>query len=230
MADTIKKSRYPIAEIDAAIDLMLECYTRKEIDKMFDSRLAEISGDIAAETSKNRATLGFVKHNYLKNNAKTVTYSGINFTVNNDLSITINGTATGLAALAISAYQILPKGEYICSGCKGGSSNSYYIRYVSAKSAEQAVSTDVKRQYDDEVTITIDDEYDSIYANIAVIAGATVDNVTLYPMARRAEDEDDTYAQYIPDVFEYMQDTQARLAAIEAALTAATGALDESKI
>jgi len=177
--------------------------------------------DIATATEQsilNRQTLGYERKNLLKNNASTRTFSGITFTVNDDGSVTINGTATANAILAISTYQIIPKGDYLCNGCTGGSSSTYYIRYVSAKSAEQTVSDNAQRQYNDDVTVTIDDEYDSIYANIVVKQGTTVDNVTLYPMIRRATDTDSTYVPYKESVEERL----AKLESLVATLTTTT--------
>ena len=165
----------------------------------------------AEQATANNITLGYQRKNLLKNNASSRTYSGITFTINDDGSVTIDGTATANAILAISTYQIIPKGDYLCNGCTDGSSSTYYIRYVSAKSAEQTVSDNAQRQYDNDVAVTINDEYDSIYANIVVISGATVDNVTLYPMIRRVTDTDNTYEAYKPSVEE-------RLAALEAAM------------
>lgn len=51
MADDIKRLRHTAEEIDEAIDMLLETYTRKEIDTKF----AEITGEITA--IKNRLTV-----------------------------------------------------------------------------------------------------------------------------------------------------------------------------
>lgn len=178
----------------------------------------------------NRQTLGYERKNLLKNNASTRTFSGITFTVNDDGSVTVNGTATANAILAISTYQIIPKGDYLCNGCTGGSSSTYYIRYVSAKSAEQTVSDNAQRQYNDDVTVTIDDGYDSIYANIVVLSGTTVDNITLYPMIRRATDTDSTYVPYKESVEERLADLETDTGWIDCIsnATADSIAFDES--
>lgn len=49
MADKIRKSKYTVAEIDAAVDMLLEGYTRDEID----ARLSEIEARLDALESTN---------------------------------------------------------------------------------------------------------------------------------------------------------------------------------
>ena len=64
----------------------------------------------------NEQTLGYKKKNLLKNKGKTATINGITFTVNEDGSVTANGTNTGnQSTYAIHTGLLLEKGKYIFS-------------------------------------------------------------------------------------------------------------------
>lgn len=63
--------------------------------------------------------------NLLENTATTTTVSGVTFTVNEDKSITANGTATAAVAFPISVVNI-PDGNYMLSGCPANGSASTY--------------------------------------------------------------------------------------------------------
>ncbi len=152
----------------------------------------------------NRQTLGYECKNLLENKLTSKTSNGVTATVNADGTVVVAGTATVDTIFVISAYQILPKGNYLCNGCTGGSSSSYYIRYASAISASQIISATVYRQYDDDVAITIDDEYDSVYANIVIKNGTTVSDVMFCPMLRDSRITDTTYTPYQPSVAEQL--------------------------
>jgi hypothetical protein len=56
------------------------------------------------------------------------TYNGITFTVNEDRSITVNGTATAQSYFVVNQKTNFPIGKYALSGCaKGGSLNTYFM-------------------------------------------------------------------------------------------------------
>lgn len=59
---------------------------------------------------------------------ETKTVNGITYTDNGDGSITVNGTATGDLAIALSIYTVKKGMTYYLSGCpSGGSSSTYYF-------------------------------------------------------------------------------------------------------
>lgn len=148
-------------------------------------------------------TVGYTKKNLLKNVAPTVTIYGVTFTVNNDGSITADGTATDDVALNISDYsesntsashvENLASGKYILNGVMGGSSSTYFIQYrdVTRQLSQNAMDGDI------EITVV---NGNNVYTYIKIYAGTTVENLTFYPMIRSADIEDDTYEPYVDDV------------------------------
>lgn len=68
--------------------------------------------------------------NLVKNNAKSVTENGVTFTVNDDGTIILNGTAIYDWNFYINKSYVLPEGTYILSGCPDGGSDSTYYLYA----------------------------------------------------------------------------------------------------
>lgn len=116
--------------------------------------------------------------NLLRNNATTNTIQGVTFTVNDDGTVTANGTATADAELTLninspSAIQGLETGNYKLSGCpSGGGSGTYRLfakgtsnSYYNDDGAGVAISNDGIR-----------------YVRILVGNGVTVSNLVFKPM------------------------------------------------
>lgn len=125
--------------------------------------------------------------NLLKNTTATQTVNGITFTVNEDKSVTVNGTATSNAYIALCSMT-LASGDYILSGCpNGGGDNTYRLYFYigntlhSDKGAEKAF------------TLAEDTTFSPM---IIVYSGQTVNNIKFYPMIRLASVTDSTYEPY----------------------------------
>lgn len=118
-----------------------------------------------------KASSNLLPYPYILNSG---TQGGVNITVNDDGSIKLNGTTTGLNT-TINTFR-LKAGTYTISGnpspdvnlwlrVVGGSSSAYYVRnYGGIKG-----------------TLTIAEDSD-MYVYITISKGVTVDNVTIYPM------------------------------------------------
>ena len=125
--------------------------------------------------------------NLLQNNATTQTRNGVTFTINEDKSISCNGTASSNAFFKIGDIQL--KKNCIMSGCpEGGANNSYVMRLYNNGSVFKTDSGN---------GVLINSEIQNGYAEIRIAAGYTCDNLTFYPMIRLASIEDDTYEPYI---------------------------------
>ena len=75
--------------------------------------------------SKQESTRGI---NLLPNNATSQTINGVTFTVNEDKSITVNGTATANINYVLAQHLTMELGTFTLSGCpSGGSFNTYYL-------------------------------------------------------------------------------------------------------
>lgn len=119
-------------------------------------------------------------YNLLKYNDDLVNQyviNGITFTINDDGSITANGTATANATLNFVGgpgnYTInLEAGDYTLSGCEGGSSSTYYMEIYDGSSYRACQNG----------KITFNITSTSIRVYISVKNGVTVNNVKFYPM------------------------------------------------
>lgn len=135
-------------------------------------------------------TLGYTAgKNLLENTATTKEVFGITYTINEDKSVTINGTASANTAIVLNTNLSLPNGEYILSGCPdGGGIETYYLQLGveggNYKDYGQGGKSFV-------ITDTLTSE-----VRLFVYSGQTVDNLTFYPMIRKASVTDDTYVPY----------------------------------
>lgn len=118
----------------------------------------------------------------LPNAASQCIYNGVTYTLNNDGSITVNGTANGDSECpvmpAYSEWVVLPDATYTLSGCpSGGSESSYHIRVWSNNAA-----TFVGRDSGSGFTFTFNtSSMANITAFITIMNGTTVENLTFYP-------------------------------------------------
>lgn len=129
-------------------------------------------------------------------NGNSYTYYGVTYTINDDNSITVNGTNTGeqtspLFLARVSDHPItLSKGDYILSGApEGGAANTYCMYLVSTTS-------NYYRDIGNGKKISIEAN-DSVFGvTLFVDKNITVNNLKFYPMLRYASIADDTYAPY----------------------------------
>lgn len=158
-------------------------------------------------------TVGWTGKNRLKNTATTQTINGVTFTVNSDGSVTANGTASANASVTIATYLTLPTDiigqNVILTGCpEGGSTNGKY--FMNAIGFRSASSGDT----DTGSGVQINNVYDftantatKIY--IEIRSGYNAQNLTFYPMLRRADITDPTYEPYHESVEEEIEQIYA---------------------
>jgi len=132
--------------------------------------------------------------NLLKQTAITETINGVTFTVNEDGSITVNGTATNHVLYTVSAElnESLGGKSIILSGCpKGGSATTYNLQI--RKIAENETS-----EMGDGVSVMLPDTIvqSEMSVRISVTNGTTVSNLVFRPMIRLASVADATYKPY----------------------------------
>lgn len=136
------------------------------------------------------------------------TRNGITYTINDDGSITANGTSTENAQLELgNANDFLVDGtEYIASyGDWTYNANQYmYINGVGRINSPSGL----KFTFDSSAHAT-----GSIY--IRIVSGETVSNLTFYPMLRLASITDDTYEPYAKTNQQLTEDTTALLDNLE---------------
>ena len=124
------------------------------------------------------------------------TKNGLTITVNDDKSVTINGTATADTTIGVGTNETLRKRilnkEVIFSGSVGGSYNNYLMQIWNHNSNDKFIySAD-----GDSVPFVFTNSDSDFNLVIYIWSGATLDNVTFYPMIRLASTEDSTYEPY----------------------------------
>ena len=130
-----------------------------------------------------------VRKNLLQNTAMSKTANGVTITVNADGSVTCNGTASYTTTLYIETL-LLP-GNYILTGCpSNGSDNTYRedIFYTN--------NVYIGADHGGGVQFSLS-ESSNIRVRIRIASDYTCNNLTFYPMIRKADIEDDTYEPYI---------------------------------
>ena len=131
-----------------------------------------------------------VRKNLLQNTATSQTINGLTFTVNTDGSVTCNGRREQTSTFFTIA-NVTTSGEIILSGCpSGGSSTSFAMRVYSATISKPGVYYDIG----DSCMLNTPDTYN---IDIRIQSNYACDNLTFYPMIRKADIEDDTYEPYI---------------------------------
>ena len=112
------------------------------------------------------------------------TINGITFTVNDDGTVTANGTATAQADFILKSrtagiYEFEP-GEYILNGCPSGSGVNTYRLMCNKTVNGSGVGTGIDLGGGVKINVTEEETPYSVYISIA--ADATVNNVVFKPM------------------------------------------------
>ena len=161
-------------------------------------RLSSVS-DATFEPYSNICPIYPPHHENLLNvTGVTQTTNGVTFTVHDDGSVTANGTATANAIFYLNgSFSINDNQKYIYSGLTGGSTTTYrmecYWRGEGGTNKGSEVLTSGEK------TICVSDKADAVKIDtfiIVVLSGATVNNVTFYPMLRHSYVKDSTFVPY----------------------------------
>ena len=132
-----------------------------------------------------------VRKNLLQNTTKSQTIKGVTFTVNSDGSIVCDGQASPSTAVLVFSEFLVPSGAYILTGCpNGGSETKTYKMLLFINGAWLANDMGSGANF----TLT---KTSTVSVRIDIYNGYTCDNLTFYPMIRKADIEDDTYEPYI---------------------------------
>ena len=171
--------------------MCIESASDYEKSAVTDEKFAAVKNNIAI----NRTTLGTQCKNLLKNNAVTQTINGVTFTVNSDGSVTVNGTNTSSstgANLEICSFKNYGTGKLTAS-LNSTDSNLYMSVFDNSWVGIGFVCDKEK---------TWDNNNKERLVRLVVKPGATINNVTVYPMIRYADITDDTYEPYQPSLID----------------------------
>lgn len=167
--------------------------TNSETANIFLDEPLRMVGDEAEYIDYGEQKQHRVRKNLLKNTATSQTINGVTFTGNSDGSITCNGTASDnvLVNIIPSTFS-LPEGAYILNGAPPGGGQSYNFKLdvrVSTRIYYPDIGNGIQFNILQNEKITM--------CRIAIYSGYTCDNLTFYPMLRKADITDDTYEPYI---------------------------------
>ena len=157
-----------------------------------------------SQAAINRTTLGTQCKNLLKNNAVTKTVSGVTFTINDDKSITVNGTATAQISFMINDKVGLGIGNYILTGCpSGGSWDTFYLTAYASSAWLTAPDFGSGCKIENKTVTQV---------VISIASGYTANNLTFKPMLRYADITDSTYEPYKESVDERLIQNKSDIA------------------
>lgn len=126
--------------------------------------------------------------NLIENTATNKSVNGVTYTVNDDGSVLVDGTATAQAEIIINKFRH-PNGSYKLNG----STDNVRIFAVLRTADGTLYSTSEKGA---DRNITIDDAVLSMEIHAAVTAGSNANAETIKPMLRLASDTDATFEPY----------------------------------
>lgn len=160
----------------------------------------------------NQTAIGLKKKNLLNNIAKSTITNGITFTVNDDKTITVSGTATATTAFEIGSIANVT-GNCILSGCPSGGTFETYALAVYSPGGTLTNIVD----YGNKKTGDFTNQLGTVKIRIAI--GTTVDNLVFAPMLQYEDITDSTYEPYTPSLQEQINSLLARIEALETATT-----------
>lgn len=135
-----------------------------------------------------------VRKNLLQNTATSQTINGVTFTVNDDGSITCNGTATEITYCDIHT-------DFNSSEYAGMKATFYSDTSVhNALTSTVRISNSINRKSLQDIiqnNAQIVNNGHSLRLSIRITDGYTCNNLTFYPMIRKADITDNTYEPYI---------------------------------
>lgn len=137
--------------------------------------------------------------NLLEITANNITAYGITLTVNEDKSITLNGTSTQDFVTKIGEFNNSDD-SYFMSGCPSGGSTSSYYLVASCRDENNTWKAD---DLDVGSGKALSNGYAKRLIQIGIKSGKTVSNLTFYPMIRNANVTDATYEPYTETVAEF---------------------------
>ncbi len=162
-------------------------YSGQDVDLLFKPQVEIIDTSTTPATSYEAYTGNTYEinlgKNLLINTATSQTINGITYTVNEDKSVTANGTATAHSVLNLYGNLTLQAGTYMFSGCpSGGSWGTYSMGFGSYNDSGNGATFTKTENYVGQPYIRIGN-------------GTTVNNLTFKPMIEKGNTKT-TYAPY----------------------------------
>ena len=214
MADTYKKLKRTAKEIDDTLDkvadkvdkisgkgLSTEDFTtaeKKKLSTLENYDDTEVKTGIATNSSAITVLANSGQKNLLKNTAVSKTQNGITFTVNEDGTVSVSGTATAGVTLPIGQVGVEKDRSYALSGCPAGGAALTYR--LDARYYKNGTLTTIGGTIDvgEGTVINLPEDADDnrLLIYIRIGDGTDCGGRIFTPMLRYAEIVDDTYETY----------------------------------
>ena len=137
--------------------------------------------------------------NYFNAQISSKTENDVTYTVNENKTIKVNGTASAKSGIDITIY--LNKGRYIFSSCPSGGNTATYSSALQPFNLSGVIEN-TYWDFGQGIELNLTEDNTKIYCNIARIAqGYTANNLLFKPMIRKCDENgtpigDDTYEPY----------------------------------
>ena len=156
------------------------------------SKIDSLSKEHNNDISINKTSIGCQIKNLLNNTAVSKEVNGITYTINDDKSVTISGTATSTSVLVLGDFD-LPPGEYVLNGCTDGSSTTYRLDLMDINGVSFVYN------YLGNTSFTLDSNT-NIRPRIVIYPDAGEVNKTIYPMICYKDISNKDYEAYKPSL------------------------------
>lgn len=144
--------------------------------------------------SVENPTVTIVGKNLLPDVATNESYNGITLTVNDDKSVTVNGTATNHVFYAPYKFTFKAGQSYVLSGCPDNGSADTYFMYINNLGGV--------RDYGDGVVVKLDEDFTSD-VGFCIRSGTSINNLTFYPMIKVGNVVDNYEPRKLPQTIEF---------------------------
>lgn len=163
------------------------------------------------------------------------TDNGIDWVVNEDGSVTANGTASITATLICrhrishdSNALILKAGTYTFTGCPSGGANTKYYANVARTNPTNGSFLAIGNDFGSGVTFTLKEET-HIYVGVSIVVGTTVENLTFKPMLVKGDTAKE-FRKNFKSVYEMQQYLTGTLTAGETTLIISDDSITEDSM
>lgn len=177
-------------------------------------------GEMQTQDTLNRLSIGLQRKNLLMSNCKDHTLSSISCVIDPNGVMTFNGSSGDSSVVFYWNMQTgstsnstqynnnkkwFPNGNYILSG--GADGINIQMRVAQEINSEGTNYSTNGNPVN--VTITEADKY--VWTRIQISPNRTFQNVSIYPMLRCAEIEDEAYEPYVPDLQEQINELKIQI-------------------
>jgi hypothetical protein len=206
-------------ELDAAVEQQRQHCNASDLHVCAEDKeaLAGCVSDVAALKNVDgitRTTLGAQCKNLLKCSATTETKNGVTFTINDDGTVTLNGTSTQEYNFYYGMLQV--PGSYRLNGYPENPDLTLY-RLMGQLTKEDGTTAWFGNVLEQSFKLGLGSGNKTVKVYIKIYADKTYENVVFSPMIRDADATDSTYEPYAPSLQAQLDALTTRIAALEVA-------------